>query len=90
MTTEEREEYILAHYENMMDAQKKLIQLLRDTQENKSYSVQALRNETIKYFNDTERYIRELEADNFCMAVTHRDILENSIDFAGLKILLPK
>lgn len=44
-----------------------LIRLLRLTADNKSPIVQDLRNEIVKYVNEQEYYISQLETDNFQM-----------------------
>ena len=76
-----REEYIQQHFENMVSGQKKLVKLLQTTKNHTDFDVINLRNEIIKYVNETEVYIAEIEMDN--------SQLMNTIDFAGLKIIVP-
>ena len=47
-----------------------LIRLLRLTADNKSPVIQDLRNEIVKYVNETEQYVSQLETDNFQLFVT--------------------
>jgi len=64
------EERIKEYLVYFLAKQKRLIRLLQLTKDNKSEIVQELRKEVREYVNETEKYISEIEMDNFKLSLT--------------------
>ena len=68
--TNNMEERIKEYLVYFLAKQKRLIRLLQLTKDNKSEIVQELRKEVMDYVNETEKYINEIEMDNFNLSLT--------------------
>jgi len=67
--TPEIEQYYLNHFDNFKKANKNILYLLRVTQNNKEKNVQQLRKAVMKFMNDEELWIAEVELENYGLAI---------------------
>ena len=73
------EMYINDRYDDMIKQQEQLITLLKLTKDNKYPVIQSLREEIIKYVNESEKYIAEMELANFGL-LNRYDMLKDFYD----------